>query len=149
MDGSEPFNFNEIYIDFVDEARTKPCFIKFKTVQLEEVIKRHKIFFNDDFAKKSDLTITWTEGKNTSNILKVKKSVDGVGTNVMIMHFCQSGLILVQGQEEDFMCYKNDTFPKIMKDISPKKTVPTPVASRDPLKCCSSEKARQLGKNPN
>ena len=39
LDGSEPFNFNEIYIDFVDEARTKPCSIKFKTDQLEEVIK--------------------------------------------------------------------------------------------------------------
>ena len=44
LDGSEPFNFNDIYIDFVDEARTKPCSIKFKTDQLEEVIKRQNFF---------------------------------------------------------------------------------------------------------
>ena len=151
LDGSEPFNFNEIYIDFVDEGRTKPCSIKFKTDQLEEVIKRHKILFSDDFAKKSDLTITWTGGKTPaiSNILKVNKSIDGVETNVMTMHFYQSGLILVQGQEEDFMCYKNDTFPKIMKDISPKNArVSAPVASSDPLNVAVQRRLDNLKRTP-
>ena len=56
------------------------------------------------------------------NVLKVKKSIDGIETNVMTMYFYQSGLILIQGQKEDFMCYKNETFLKIMKGILPKMT---------------------------
>ena len=95
--------------------------------------------------------VTRTGGKTPaiSNILKVNKSIDGVETNVMTMHFYQSGLILVQGQEEDFMCYKNDTFPKIMKDISPKNArVSTPVASSDPLNVAVQRRLDNLKRTP-
>ena len=46
FDGSEQYNLNEVYVDYIDEERKKPCFVKFKTDQIEEIIKRHKIFYN-------------------------------------------------------------------------------------------------------
>ena len=102
---------NRIYIGCADAEKTKPCSIKFKTDNIEDVIKLHKTRYDASNKHTDDnIKVKWGNNPKQSGCNAVLTLNNKDGKKIFVLYFYHAGSVL--GQGEYWKHYFEMVFPK-------------------------------------
>ena len=84
--------FNRIYIDYADAEKAKPCSIKFKTDNIDDVIKLHKTRYDASNKHKVDnIKVKWDDNPKQSSCKTVLTLNNKDGKKIFVLYFYHAG----------------------------------------------------------